>query len=117
MGETMTCWDVSEPVETVGELMVGGTSWDEHLTILEQAKRLEVAHFTPVDDELYWVVEVCADGVVIPGVVFRVGHDVARRLLAGKVEDYGVLGIDPASVKKVVRGDSHGALLFRLSIQ
>lgn len=117
MGETMTCWDVSEPVETVGELMVGGTSWDEHLTILEQAKRLEVAHFAPVDDEPYWVVEACADGVVIPGVVFRVGHDTARRLLAGKVEDYGVLGIDPASVKKVVRGDSHGALLFRLSIQ
>ena len=70
-----------------------------------------------MDDEPYWVVEVCADGVVIPGVVFRVGHDVARRLLVGKVEGCGVLGIDPASVKKVVRGDSHGALLFRLSIQ
>lgn len=42
---SVTCWDVSEPVETVGELMVGGTGWDEHLTILEQAKYLEVAHF------------------------------------------------------------------------
>ena len=47
MGETMTCWDVSEPVETVGELMVGGTSWDEHLTILEQAKTPGGSSFRP----------------------------------------------------------------------
>ena len=97
--------------------MVGGTGWDEHLTILEQAKRLEVSHFTPVDDEPYWLMEACADGVVIPGVVFRVGDDAARARLVGRVEDAGVLMVAPASVKKVVSGDSHGALLFRLSIR